>query len=158
MKKILFFIVTVLIMTFLGFTFRIFSFIPLLFVVFTGLYRGSAAGCTAGFILGIFNGIFSTTVLGVDSFTYSAAGFLAGAIPDRVDENSAFFQIVISSASVFFAVVMSSVIEVIFISSGNPLDFIHFDTSALLTIFSPAVFIILKKWWGLWFGKLVAER
>jgi len=158
MKKILFYITSVLLITFFGFSLPIYSFFPLFFVVFTGLYKGSAAGCTAGFILGLFNGIFSTAMFGIDGFTYSVVGYLAGIIPDRIDEGSILIQIVVSLISVIFVGIMTSIMEMLFNRSGDLLMLLHLDKSVLLALLSPVVFYILKKWWGIWFGKLVAER
>jgi len=158
MKKILFYITSVIIIIFFGFSLPVFSFFPLFFVIFVGLYKGSTAGCTVGFFLGLFNGIFSTAMMGIDGFTYSIVGYLAGILPDRIDENNILIQIAISLISVILVGIMTSIIEILFISTGNPLRLLHFDKSVLLTILSPAMFFVFKKWWKMWFGKLITER
>ncbi len=158
MKKFLFYASSAVIFTFLGFVSPVFSFLPLIFVIFIGLYRGPSAGATAGFFFGLFNGIFAPAALGVDAFTYSAAGYLAGVIPDRVDENSPVVQIVVSFAAALLVSAAASLIEAVFSASGSSAGIFRFGGPVFFTLLAPAVFFVFKKWRGFWFGELTAER
>ena len=155
MKKLLFYFVTITIIVFFEFLIPRFSFLGLFFIVFVGLYRGSSAGCTIGFITGVVEGVFSIASLGISSFTYSLIGYLVGYIPLRIDETNPVIQILILFFSIVFVKIISGIIEIIFI--GNRMPF-HFDWTILLILLAPLVFWIFTKWWKIWFEKLVVKR
>lgn len=155
MKRFLFYVSTIVIIIFLEIVFSKFSVFGLLFVIFIGLYRGSNSGCTAGFFIGLIEGVFSVTTFGVLSFSYSIVGYLSGRIPRRMDEENPVAQISVVFLGVIAAQIINLIIEVIF--SGIPGVFSLFGL-IFSVVLAPVLFFIFRKWWLLWFDRLEVER
>ncbi|MBI5572930.1 MAG: rod shape-determining protein MreD [Elusimicrobia bacterium] len=155
MKKFLFYFITVVIIIFLEFLFSKFSVFGLFFIIFIGLYRGSYAGCTVGFFIGIIEGVFFAATFGVLSFSYSIIGYLSGRLPKRIDEENPFAQISIVFFGVVVANIINLIIEVLF--TGIP-GFFLILWLIVPVIISPVFFLIFKKWWLFWFDRLDVGR
>lgn len=132
-----------------------YSLIELIFIIFIGLYRGSATGSSVGFFMGLADGVFSTTAFGVSSFSYAITGYLAGRIPRRIDEENPLAQISIVFFGVIAAKTIGIIIEMIF--TGNRSMFYIWWT-AIFVVLAPMFFWIFKKWWIYWFRKLEVDR
>lgn len=155
MKKFLFYSGTVAIIIFFEILFSKFSVFGLLFIIFIGLYRGSYAGCTVGFFIGLIEGVFFTATFGVLSFSYSIIGYLSGRLPKRVDEENPLAQIFIVFGGVVVAGGINLIIEVLF--TGIPGIF-SISWIIIPIIISPVFFFIFKKWWFFWFKRLDVDR
>ncbi|OQA90165.1 MAG: rod shape-determining protein MreD [Elusimicrobia bacterium ADurb.Bin231] len=155
MRKVIFYCLSLLIILILGFINSQGMVIGLLFIVFTGLYRGSSSGATIGFILGFCNDFFAGSAIGIDSFSYATIGFCAGLMPARFDENNPLLQTAVSIVCFILAEILGGALELLFVSAGT---FFSFDYSILIVLFAAPIFFVFKKWWIFWFKELVAIR
>ncbi|OGS33851.1 MAG: rod shape-determining protein MreD [Elusimicrobia bacterium RIFOXYC2_FULL_34_12] len=155
MKKIFFYFVSISVIIFSGILFSNTSLLGLIFIIFIGLYRGSATGSTIGFFLGLTDGIFASSTFGVLSFSYAVVGYVTGRLPGRIDEENPLAQIIIVFIGVIFSKIISIILEMIF--TGNK-GILGIGWEFIFVIFVPLFFTIFKKWWLLWFEKLTVER
>ena len=158
MKKILFYLTSVIIIIFVEILFSKISIFGLFFIIFIGLYRGSYPGCTVGFFIGLIDGVFFAATFGTLSFSYSIIGYLAGRIPKRIDEENPFNQISVIFFGVVVASIINSIIEVIFTGIAGIFSIASITWRIVPVIISPVFFLIFKKWWLLWFDRLDVER
>ena len=158
MKKLLFYFTSIVLIIFFESIFPVQhcgTMLGIFFIIFIGLYNGSYAGCGVGFFIGIIDGVFSATTLGVCSFSYSIVGYLAGRLPKRIDENKPVTQIVVVLLGETISKAINLIIEVLFTGTyGIP----SFGWHIITTILTPLFFLVFKKWWLLWFGRLDVER
>ena len=155
MKKFIFYFVTLIIIIFLEIALSKFSLFGIFFVIFIGMHRGSSAGATFGFFTGLIEGVFSATSFGVCSFSYSLTGYLAGRLPERIDEGNPLVQIIIIFSGVILAKAVNIIMEMIF--TGTRSSFYNVLT-IVFVLFAPLFFKVFKFWWHLWFKKLEVER
>ena len=155
MKKILFYLTSIIIIIFLEILFSRISVLGLIFVIFIGLYRGSASGCSIGFIIGLVDGIFSASTFGIFSFSYAVIGYVAGRIAKRIDEENPLAQIIIVFLGILLNKVVSMILEMIF-TANKGLFYIGWTT--IFIVLTPLFFVIFKKWWFKWFKRLNVER
>ncbi|MEW6557636.1 MAG: rod shape-determining protein MreD [Elusimicrobiota bacterium] len=169
MKKFVFYVVSIVILIFGEILVSKFSVLGLLFVIFTGLYRGSATGSTVGFVIGIIEGVFFTTSFGVLSFCYAIIGYLAGRIPKRIDENNTIVIVALAFLAAIISKIISLVVEMIFSPSilnvfpgragfTGTVGTIGFNWTVIFLVFTPVFFWVFKKWYLVWFRKLDVER
>ena len=155
MKSTGFYLLSVFLLIMFGFIFPKLSVICLFFVVFTGIYRGSSAGSSVGFLIGLANDFFAASALGIDSFSYAVVGYCAGLLPGRFDEGNPLIQTTVSFAAFVAARIIGGVMRALFVPGG---EFFSFDWSVILNFLAPAAFLIFKRWWSLWFGELSPSR
>jgi rod shape-determining protein MreD len=155
MKKLLFYAVSAAALIYLDLTCPRFPVFGFLFVVFIGLFKGSSAGCTLGFFIGLLEGIFSVSTFGVFSFSYPIVGYLSGIVPGRVDENSLIMQVIVSFVALIFMKAIGFCLGIFFPHAAGQ----AFSGAQLLVMLAaPAIFFVFGRWWALWFGGLTVER
>ncbi|MBN1384960.1 MAG: rod shape-determining protein MreD [Elusimicrobia bacterium] len=155
MKRLLFYFISIIIIIFFEIIISKFSLFGIFFIIFIGLYRGTSAGCTVGFFIGLLEGIFSATSFGISSFSYSIIGYFAGRLPKRVDEENIFAQIIVVLLGVSLAKAINIILEMIFIGIRGSF---YFGLEFVAIILVPLFFKLFKIWWNVWFKQLDVER
>ncbi|MCK4906195.1 MAG: rod shape-determining protein MreD [Spirochaetes bacterium] len=123
--------------------------IILMLVVFVAYKKGSMEGQMVGFGAGLFVGIFSTALFGLNPFIYTLIGFLMGLVEKKIYADSFLTSIVL----IFFAtIIKGAIIGILALFYGEIAGYyISFLRNALLIeliinpLFAVPIFWTLKR-------------
>ncbi len=67
----------------------------LVYIVYTGLNKGSIKGQFTGFFYGLFWDILATDIFGIRALTFTISGYLSGRFNKKLDKNQPLTQIIV---------------------------------------------------------------
>lgn len=85
----------------------------LIYIVFTGLNKGSIKGELTGFFYGLIWDILSTDIFGIRTLTFTISGYLSGRFNKKLDKNQPLTQVIVMLFSLLIVKFGTSIIYLI---------------------------------------------
>jgi rod shape-determining protein MreD len=156
-KKTLFFLITLVLVTWVQLAGNLFmgtSGLGANFVLVIVLYMGLAKGPLAGEMMGFFWGLLvdasSLGLMGLHAVLYAAVGFLAGMLRRQLDENKVWTQTIFTLiVSVFYGVFYFT-LDRIFSPGPHPVSWGLLLQPFINSLVAPIVFWVMRRWSQLW--------
>ncbi|MEA3489188.1 MAG: rod shape-determining protein MreD [Candidatus Omnitrophota bacterium] len=124
----------------------------LLFVVFTGIFRGGTEAAVSGFLAGFLRGCFSVGTSALDIFLFPAVGILSSALGGKVYRQNPVAQIFIAAIAVVTVVIAHTIYLNVMTGSGIGIGFVFLNswkTLVATVLVAPFFFVFLKGALGL---------
>ena len=85
----------------------------LIYIVYTGLNKGSVKGQFAGFFYGLFWDILATDIFGIRALAFTISGYLSGRFNKKLDKNQPLTQVIVILLSLIVVQLITSLIYLI---------------------------------------------